>query len=255
MNGWTRRTWVNSHGGSQSRCLADLGYYLGLQLGGWRSWGVTTPLGQLVGVVQIEWASSQFPWRIWFWFKSLYAWKGISRGQRVLGVENRAVTCLPFVWAFLFISLISDCFRKLQTASLCISAVTWPKYLSPRTRLTTSPGAVGQPGLESKKPDILSPGPPGWGHMSPCSPQVPLSPEGRWVSFWPFPEPSLSPGYYENCLRGWWMPRGAITPYLPAALGGPQRSGVEPCDRIAPPGLCLVYLGTSSGHWAAGQVP
>lgn len=51
------------------------------------------------------------------------------------------------------------------------------------------------------------------------------------------------------------MPRGAVTPYLPAALGGPQRSRVEPCDRIAPPGLCLVYLVTSSGHWAAGQVP
>lgn len=122
-----------------------------------------------------------------------------------------------------------------KTALLCVTVAIWPKHLSPGTRLTTSPGARGQPGLGSKKSEITPSARSTWmGHMSSCSPgslqdlraeESPVGPS-RSLLCLPVPVEVLSgAGSCQADCQG-----GAGTTHMPAASGRSWSSGMEPCE-------------------------
>lgn len=121
--------------GSQSRSLAYLGF-LHLQRGSWQGWSMATPRGQPLGrrfcmshsdPLSLTAVPSDL-----VLIQELYARKGISRGQRGTGCGKRSrdPACL-FVWAFLLISDISDCFRNVQTQPCFVSQLPFGQNAFP----------------------------------------------------------------------------------------------------------------------------
>lgn len=209
-----RGTWFSPLPRQPVQVLGRLGFPR-LQLGSRPSWNTTTCQGQLLGRRFCMGCSDRLgftavPWEDLALIQELVCLKGHS--QRPVGHRVRKAGSCPaclFVWAFLFISDISDCFRNVQNSLALYHGCCLAKMLFPRTRLATSPWSsraakVGKQ-IVTDTPLARST----WmGHISLCPPPpthpVPLILRTE-VSCWPFPEPSLPPGSCGKSPRCWWL--------------------------------------------------
>lgn len=160
-----------------------------------------------------------------------------------LGVERGDPAC-HFVRAFLFISDISDCFKNVPKQPRIVSQLPlgqnafplepgWQHFLQPWGSLVWE--TKSQRCYCFSPRDLV-------GHRS-AAPRVPLSPEDRGLSCRPFPEPSWFLWKFSPMLVAARKQQSLPTCQLPH---GPQRSGMEPCESIALPGLHAGPLSTSS---------
>lgn len=158
------------------------------------------------------------------------------------GLESREVTLCAFFFGHFCLSELSVTISEMyRTALLCIVVAIWPKCFSqnPFDNIKWS-GRAARVGKQEVRDGPL----PRWnwmGHLSLCSPQVPLSPEGGGVSWWPCPglrcplvtvEILQDAGGCQAECQG-----GAVTAQMPACPR-PRRSGTEPGE--SPAGLSLV---------------
>ena len=128
-----------------------------------------TPASAFRKQILLDWASPQLPSGFDFDPKVCVPERAAPEATGALGAESGAAYFS--VWAFLLSAEISVTLSEMyKTVALCVAVAIWPKRLSPRTRLATSPAGVCSQDWETQM--LLQPDQLGWG---PCL-CAPLSP-------------------------------------------------------------------------------
>ena len=147
----------------------------------------------------LDWDSPQLPSGFDFDPRVCVPERAAPEATGALGAESGAA-CFS-VWAFLLSEEISVTLSEIyKRGSLCVAIAIWPKRLSPRTHLATSPAGVVQPELGNR--DAPSASSTGMGpHL--CAPLSPSKIRGTEESpvgpFRSFPAPDSRESSFRGC--------------------------------------------------------